>query len=66
LGDLAKIGKLPKLLKIIERTVDMAKQSPAFAKVVEPLLKGTLDKLPIDKLPNWAKEPIQSIDNFPK
>jgi len=40
LGDLAKIGKLPKLLKVIERTVDVAKQSPAFAKVVTPLLEG--------------------------
>lgn len=66
LGDLAKIGKLPKLLKVIEKTVDVAKQSPAFAKVVRPLLeslKGALDKLPIDKLPNWAKEPIQSMKN---
>lgn len=66
LGDLAKIGKLPKLLKTIEKVVDVAKQSPAFAKVVEPLLKGlkaAIDKLPIDKLPNWAKEPIQSMKN---
>ncbi len=53
LGDLAKIGKLPKLLKVIEKTVDVAKQSPDFAKVVRPLLenlKGTLSKLPLDKL----------------
>lgn len=66
LGDIAKIGKLPKLLKTIEKVVDVAKQSPAFAKVVEPLLKGlkaAIDKLPIDKLPNWAKEPIQSMKN---
>lgn len=66
LGDIAKIGKLPKLLKTIEKVVDVAKQSPAFAKVVEPLLKGlkaSIDKLPIDKLPNWAKEPIQSMKN---
>lgn len=71
LGDLAKIGKLPKLLEIIAKTVDVAKQSPAFARVVTPLLsklKSALDSLPINKLPNWAKEPIQSmktkIDDF--
>lgn len=66
LGDIAKIGKLPKLLKTIEKVVDVAKQSSTFAKVVEPLLKGlkaAIDKLPIDKLPNWAKEPIQSMKN---
>lgn len=66
MGDLAKIGKLPKLLKVIERTVDVAKQSPAFANVVRPLLenlKGALSKLPLNKLPNWAKEPSQSMKN---
>jgi hypothetical protein len=71
LGDLAKIGKLPKLLKIIENVVGMAKTDSRFAQVVEPLLKSlksALDKLPINKLPNWAKEPIQAlktkIDDF--
>ena len=66
LGDLAKIGKLPKLLKIIDNVVSMAKTDAKFAKVVEPLLKGlknAIDKLPIEKLPNWAKEPIQSLKN---
>lgn len=66
LGDIAKIGKLPKLLKIIDNVVSMAKADGKFAKVVEPLLKGlknAIDKLPIEKLPNWAKEPIQSLKN---
>ena len=66
LGDLAKIGKLPKLLKIIENVVAIAKTDAKFAAVVEPLLKGlknALDKLPLDKLPNWAKEPIQTLKN---
>ncbi|MGI9056714.1 MAG: hypothetical protein ACR2F2_13045, partial [Pyrinomonadaceae bacterium] len=64
LGDLAKIGKLPKLLKIIDNVVAMAKTDARFAKIVEPLLKGlknAIDKLPIDKLPNWAKEPIEKL-----
>ena len=66
LGDLAKIGKLPKLLKIIENVVGMAKTDAKFAKVVEPLLKGlknALDNLPIHKLPDWAKKPIESLKN---
>lgn len=66
LGDIAKIGKLPKLLKIIDNVVAMAKADGKFAKVVEPLLKGlknAIDKLPIEKLPNWAKEPIRSLKN---
>lgn len=64
LGDLAKIGKLPKLLKIIENVVSMAKTDAKFAKVVEPLLKGlknAIDNLPLNKLPNWAKEPIEKL-----
>lgn len=49
----------------------MAKVDGKFAKVVEPLLKGlknAIDKLPIHKLPNWIKEPIEAlktkIDDF--
>ncbi len=64
LGDLAKIGKLPKLLKTVEKVVEMAKADGKFAKVVEPMLKGlknAIDALPINKLPNWAKEPIEKL-----
>lgn len=42
----------------------MAKTDAKFAKVIEPLLiglKNALDKLPINKLPNWAKEPIEKL-----
>ena len=66
LGDIAKIGKLPKLLKIVENVVEMAKTDARFAKVVEPLLKGlknALDNLPINKLPDWAKKPVESLKN---
>ena len=66
MGDLAKIGKLPKLLKIVDNVVNMAKTDAKFAKVVRPLLeglKGALDKLPLNKLPDWAKEPIESLKN---
>ncbi len=66
LGDLAKIGKLPKLLKVVENVVSMAKADARFAKVVTPLLKGlknAIDNLPIHKLPNWAKEPIEKLSS---
>ena len=66
MGDLAKIGKLPKLLKIVDNVVNMAKTDAKFAKVVRPLLeglKGAPDKLPLNKLPDWAKEPIESLKN---
>ena len=56
LGDLAKVGKLPKLLKIIDKTVEMAKVDGKFAKVVEPFLKelkNALDKLP----PQYTQKP---------
>ncbi len=44
----------------------MAKADGRFAKIVEPLLsklKGALDNLPIHKLPDWAKKPIESLKN---
>lgn len=44
----------------------MAKADARFAKVVTPLLsklKGALDSLPINKLPDWAKKPIESLKN---
>jgi predicted DNA-binding protein len=66
LGDLAKVGKLPKLLKVVENVVSMAKTDARFAKVVTPLLsklKGALDNLPVNKLPDWAKKPIESLKN---
>ena len=64
LGDLAKIGKLPKLVKIIEKVVEMAKTDARFGKVVKPLLeglKGALDKIPLDKLPNSLKKAVEAI-----
>jgi N-acetyl-gamma-glutamylphosphate reductase len=45
LGDLAKIGKLPKLLKVVENVVSMAKADARFAKVVTPLLNKNRNAL---------------------
>ena len=66
LGDLAKLGKLPKFVKVLGDVVQMAKQSPAFAKAVTPLLekiKVALDNLPIEKLPQKAQDAVKTIKN---
>jgi len=66
LGDLAKLGKFPKLVKVMEAVVSMAKTDGKFAKLVEPLLKNlkkALDALPIEKLPQKAQDAIKSIKN---
>jgi len=62
LGDLAKIGKLPKLLKIIENAIGMARTDARLAEGTTPLLskiKNALDRLSINKLSKWVKKPIQ-------
>jgi hypothetical protein len=64
LGDLAKIGKLPKLVEIVGKVVDLAKKSPRFAKAVGGLLQGlksTLDKIPTNKLPDSMKNAVESM-----
>ncbi len=66
LGDLAKLGKLPKLVKVMENVVQMAKADGKFAKVVTPLLekiKTALDNLPIEKLPQKAQDAVKAIKN---
>jgi hypothetical protein len=71
LGDIAKLGKLPKLVKIVENVVSMAKIDAKFAKAVGGLLeklKGVLDALPLDKLPKPLREAVESmkkkVDDF--
>lgn len=70
-GDLAKLGKLPKFLKIVERAVTIAKADAKFAESLRPALrtlKEALDKVPLDSLPKAAREQIQAmrgkIDEF--
>jgi len=71
LGDLAKVGKLPKLLKTVEKVVEMAKTDTRFAKLITPLLeklRGALSKIPTEKLPQSLQDVVKSmkskIDEF--
>jgi hypothetical protein len=65
-GDLAKAGKLPKLLKSIERAVEIASKDAKFAEVLRPALdklKVALDAIPLDKLPGSIREPLEAMKN---
>ena len=64
LGDVAKLGKLPKFAQTIARAVDLAKLDPGFARVIEPALSKIRDALravPTDSLPAPAREAIESM-----
>jgi uncharacterized protein len=65
-GDLAKVGKLGKFVRTMERVVDIARLDPGFAAAVRPLLnqiKGALDQIPFDSLPGAVREPLQALKN---
>jgi uncharacterized protein len=66
IGDLAKAGKLPKLLKTVERAVEIATQDARFAERLRPVLeklKGALDAVPLDRLPDAIREPLEAMKN---
>ena len=66
IGDLAKAGKLPKLLKTIERAVEIAAKDAKFAERLRPVLqklKGALDAVPLDKLPDAIRKPLEAMKN---
>jgi hypothetical protein len=70
-GDLAKAGKLPKVLKSIERAVEIASKDAKFAERLRPVLqkiKGALDAVPLEKLPDAVRKPLEAmkkkIDDF--
>lgn len=63
-GDLAKVGKLGKFVKTMERVVEIARVDARFAEAVRPLLnriKGALDAVPLDSLPGAVREPLQAL-----
>ncbi|MBL8151074.1 MAG: hypothetical protein JNN15_14195, partial [Blastocatellia bacterium] len=71
LGDLAKAGKLPKFLKVLDRAVDIAKVDPRFAERIKPLLQKVDDAVrgaSIDSLPGPIKDAIvkmrSKLDEF--
>lgn len=65
-GDLAKVGKLGKFVRTMERVVDIARVDPGFADSVRPVLnqiRGALDQVPFDSLPGAVREPLQALKN---
>lgn len=64
LGDLAKAGKLSKFVRTMERIVEVAKTDARFAERVRPMLqqlKGALDSVSMDKLPQAMREPLKRL-----
>lgn len=63
-GDLAKVGKLGKFVKTMERVVEIARMDARFADAVRPVLqriKGALDEIPLGSLPDAVREPLQAL-----
>lgn len=64
IGDAAKLGKLGKFAETVAKAVDLARVDAAFARSIEPALRGirsTLDHVPVDSLPRAAREAIESM-----
>ena len=70
-GDVAKLGKIPRYVQIVERTVQMARTSAAFGRLARPLLArllSALDALPLDRVSQSGRVEIgrmrNAIDDF--
>lgn len=70
-GDLAKLGKLPGYVPVIERSVTMARQNAALGGLARPLLArllSALDALPLDRVSPSGRLAIgrmrTAIDDF--
>jgi hypothetical protein len=64
-GDLAKLGKLPKLLDTISSIVNVAKQDMRFAKAVEPLMqqiRSALKGADFGFLPEAAQKAMRKLE----
>lgn len=64
-GDLAKLGKLPRLAETLGRIVDVAKTDGAFARAVRPMmeqLKGALRGADLGFLPDAARRALRSVE----
>jgi hypothetical protein len=71
LGDLAKVGKLPRYVQKLERAIDLAKVNPAFRARFEPLarsLQDLLASIPTEKLAaqiqGWIDTLRRPLDRF--
>jgi hypothetical protein len=62
-GDAAKLGKLGHWAETAAKAADLAKVDSAFAQAARPALeklKGAIDALPLDKLPDSARETLEN------
>jgi hypothetical protein len=71
IGDLAKLGKLPKYLGTVERAVQVARTSPRFAAILRPVLEkllAGLNRIPANTVPAAARGALDrmklSISDF--
>jgi hypothetical protein len=64
LGDLAKLGKIPKYLAKVERAIHLARANAKFAQLLRPVLAKLLtaiDRLPMDRLPLGVRHSIDQL-----
>lgn len=65
-GDLAKAGKFGKYAKTISKAIEIAGKDAKFSAALTPALKKirkALDVVPVDKLPESARQTLQAIKN---
>ncbi len=64
LGDLAKLGKLGKYPAKIAKAIEVAMKSEKAAELLKPVLKRLqeiLERIPLNKLPDKLREPLEKI-----
>lgn len=64
LGDFAKLAKLPRFIKVAEKSLDYVKNAPKITKEMEVALEALskqLDDIPTSGLPKAAKESIEGL-----
>jgi|GEM_PF-5087728 len=63
-GDLAKLGKIPKYLDVVRKAIDVARADRKFAELLQPILRKlrwALEQLPLDKLPANVREAAERM-----
>jgi hypothetical protein len=66
-GDMAKLGKLPKYARTVEKAVQVAGKDAKFADKMLPgmkKLRKALDKVPLDQLPTAVRDQMGRIRNL--
>ncbi|OYP34240.1 hypothetical protein CGZ80_15775 [Rhodopirellula sp. MGV] len=73
LGDLAKVGKLPRYSRRLRQAIELARQNNAFAKQVRPWfekLYAALNSIPVEnlssKMKDWVNQIKRPLESFLK